>query len=306
MPWWDVYVQAPDGSGEVVGAYLQHLGSTGVVTYDDAVLSPGKEIMTYGAGSTVLYGALPVDATLPVRVCALQQFLAECIETTSARHWKLYCRPLRDLDYLTQWHRFFHPFSIAQRLMIHPPWETVTVTPPMDRLVLEPGLAFGTGLHPTTRMCLTLLAQCVTPHRKACVLDVGCGSGILSLAALKFGAAAAVGVDTDARAVQEAIRNATLNGQQAQTRFLQGSLHAMSEQFAWITANIYLDPLVEMMPTLASCLAPQGYVILSGILTSQETTLREAMQTAALSVQRRLAEGRWVALQGRHASEISS
>lgn len=305
MQWWNVYVQVPNHWGERVGTYLQQLGSTGVVTYDEAVLSPGRtttsEVWTHGAGWTVLYGALPASAELSIQLGALQQFLATCSRDAKSPAWRLYSHPLRDQDYLTQWHRFFHPIAIARRLLIHPPWEQVTVAPPMERLVIEPGLAFGTGLHATTRMCLTLLARGVTLQQQGNLLDVGCGSGILSLAALKLGAATAVGVDIDTQAVQEAIRNATLNGLQENVRFLAGSLDVINGQFLWITANVFLDPLVEMMPILAERLAPQGSIILSGILETQEATLREAMQAARLHVQERLVEGKWLTLQGQHA-----
>jgi ribosomal protein L11 methyltransferase len=273
-------------------------------TYDEAVLSPGwtttSKVWTHGTGWTVLYGALPASAELSIQLCALQQFLATCSQGADPPAWRLYSHPLRDQDYLTQWHRFFHPIAIAQRLLIHPPWEQVTVTPPMERLVIEPGLAFGTGLHATTHMCLTLLAQSVTAQQQGNLLDVGCGSGILSLAALKLGAATAVGVDIDALAVQEANRNAALNSLQENVCFLVGSLNVVSEQFLWIAANVFLDPLVEMMPTLAERLAPQGSIMLSGVLETQEAALREAMQAARLTVQRRLVEGKWLTLQGQH------
>ena len=304
MQWWNVYVQVPNKLGDRVEAYLQQLGSTGVVIYDEAILSPGQttdsEIWTHGTGWTVLYGALPANAALSIQICALQQFLTTCSKDADPPYWQLYSHPLRSQDYLTRWHRFFHPITIAQRLLIHPPWEQVTVTPPMQRLVIEPGLAFGTGLHPTTRMCLTMLAQCVTAQQHGRLLDVGCGSGILSFAALKFGAHRAVGVDIDTMAVQEARRNAALNGLQEDVCFLEGSLDIIKGRFLWITANVFLDPLVKMMPMLAERLAPQGSMMLSGVLTTQEAALREAMQSARLTVQRRLVDGKWLTLLGQH------
>lgn len=304
MQWWDVYVQVPEHLGETIETYLQQLGSSGVVTYEGAVLSPEQttvvQVGAAGSGWTVLYGALSVDATLPVRICALQQFLVTCTEGTDVPYWKLYSRPLHGQDYLTQWHRFFHPISIAQRLVIHPPWEQVSVAAPVQRLLIEPGLAFGTGLHATTRMCLTLLAQCITPDQNGNLLDVGCGSGILSLAALKFGATTAVGIDIDPQAIQEATRNAALNGLHDNSRFLAGTLNMIRGQFTWIAANVFLDPLVEMMPMLAERLAPQGYIILSGVLKSQEAALRDAMQAAQLTVRCCLTEDKWLTLQGQH------
>ena len=101
-------------------------------------------------------------------------------------------------------------------------------------------------------------------------------------------------------AVQEAARNAALNGLHEKGRFLAGTLNMISGQFTWIAANVFLDPLIEMMPMLAERLAPQGHIMLSGVLAAQERSLRHAMQAAQLNVQQRLTEGKWVTLQGQH------
>jgi ribosomal protein L11 methyltransferase len=305
MQWWDIYVQVPERVGDAVSAYLQYLGSTGVVVYERAALSlqkpGGIDYSARAAPWTVLYGALPFDAVLPIRVCALQQFLETCPTPTFTPHWQVYCRPSPE-EYLTQWQQFFRPLCIEQRLVIRPPWETTEVDPHLDSLVLDPGLAFGTGLHPTTHLCLTLLAQQVVPHRQEHLLDVGCGSGILSLAALKLGMDTVVGVDIDARAVHVAQQNAALNGLQERCRFVKGSVDMVQGQFAWIVANVYLGPLVEMMPRLARCLVPGGRVILSGVLERQEATLRTSLQAAGLSMLQRVAEAGWVALEGQRPS----
>lgn len=307
MQWWDVYVQVPEDAAEAVSATLCHLGSSGVVMHDRTALSLGREIgldsSARAAAWTVLYGALPIDATLPLRLCALQQFLDTCSQNPPGPYWKLYCRPSREA-YLDQWQQFFPPLYIAQRLVIYPPWVSTPVVEGMEHLILDPGLAFGTGLHPTTHSCLTLLARRIRSDQGGRLLDVGCGSGILSLAALKLGAAAAVGVDVDARAVGIAEQNATLNGLQDQAHFLKGSGASVQGSFAWIAANIYLGPLVSMMPILVQRLLPKGSVILSGILERQEPALRASMQAAGLTVCQRLAKDGWVTLEGRHASGI--
>ena len=127
---------------------------------------------------------------------------------------------------------------------------------------------------------------------------MGCGSGILSLAALKLGLATAVGVDIDAQAVRVAARNAVLNSLQARAQFLHGSVDMVSGQFALLTANIFLGPLVDMMAAFVQRLVPQGWIMLSGILAHQELALRAAMQAAGLEVWQRLEEAGWVALEG--------
>jgi ribosomal protein L11 methyltransferase len=307
MQWWDVYVQVPGDTSVAVGGYLQSLGSQGVVEYDATVLSletdTGLESTTRTMGWTVLYGALPSDESLPIRVCALQQFLATYPAVSMPPRWKLQCRQRHDQAYLTQWQHFFQPFSLAQRLLIRPPWDTTSVPADMAVLTLNPGMAFGTGVHPTTRMCLALLARNIRPNSAGKMLDVGCGSGILSLAALELGAAAAVGLDIEAQSVSVARRNAMMNGLGSRSLFLHGSLAAVAARFAWIAANIYLGPLVEMMPALVRCLAPQGRLLLAGILEPQETALRAAMQAAGLRIRHRIAEEGWVALEGEHAGD---
>jgi ribosomal protein L11 methyltransferase len=145
--WWDIYIQVPEGAAEAVSLYLQHLGSAGTVLHDQSVLAlstePGITAAPPGAGWTVVYGALSVDDTFLTRVCALQQFLDAGIEGAAMPRWKLACRPLETLDYLTQWQRFFHPITIGERLVIHPPWETPVAPASMQTLVLDPSVAFG-------------------------------------------------------------------------------------------------------------------------------------------------------------------
>lgn len=307
MDWWDIYIQVPEDTADLVSEYLQHLGSSGVVLHEHAVLEVRDDVQVTAAapatGWTVLYGAFAADETLSGRVDALQRFLATQRHHTTIPYAKLACQPLRTPDYLTQWQRFFHPILIADRLMIHPPWDTTPVPLTLARLVLDPGQAFGTGLHPSTHMCLVLLAQCLSGPRDGTLLDVGCGSGILSLAALKLGMATAFGVDTDPQTIPVAERNARLNDLQDRVQFRPGSMAMASGQYAVIAANIYLGPLVDMLPQIVQRLAPTGTAIFSGILAHQEAALQAAMRTAGLRVEQRIAEEDWVALAGQHASQ---
>jgi ribosomal protein L11 methyltransferase len=228
----------------------------------------------------------------------LQAFFNSLPQRLPGQAWKLYCRLLQGHDYLTQWQQFFPPLYIGKRLVIHPPWETPPLSAEMASLVLDPGPAFGTGLHPSTHLCLTLLARRLSGRQHGGLLDVGCGSGILSLAALTLGIDTAVGIDIDAQAVAVAERNALLNGLQDRVQFQHGSVESVAGQFALITANIYLGPLVDMMPPFVQRLAPQGAMILAGILAHQELALRAAMQAAGIEVRARLEEAGWVALEG--------
>jgi ribosomal protein L11 methyltransferase len=310
MEWWDIYAQVPAGMTDAVSEYLQHLGSAGVVIHEGSVLAAdgalSLETQAEASRWTVLYAAFSLDDSVAARVCALQQFLDSLPKSLLRPSWKLFCRLLRESDYLTQWQQFFPPLYIGTRLVIHPPWDSPPLAAGGARLVLDPGQAFGTGLHPSTHLCLTLLTRRLSSRQEGGLLDVGCGSGILSLAALQLGVETAMGVDIDARAVGVAERNAVLNGLQERVQFLYGSVESVTGQFTLITANIYLGPLIDMMAHFVQRLVPRGIVILSGILVHQELALRAAMQATGLEVRSRLEEAGWVALEGERVHGVST
>ena len=304
--WWEIYVQVPESLSEAASECLHNLGSTAVVFHEQARLTPQHidciETWPETTAWIVLQGALPLEDVLSRQVATLQQWLRTWAgETPDVR---LYCRPLLDVDYLTQWQQFFQPLCIGGRLMIRPPWDTSPVPATMACLTLNPGPAFGTGTHPSTHLCLLMLLQYAAQYQGSRLLDVGCGSGILSLAALQLGWQSVVGVDIDTQAIAVATHNAELNGLQDRTRFLHGSWQSAIGVFPCITANIYLGPLVEMLQSLTRYLAPGGTIILSGLLASQEVTMRTAIQNAGLAVQARRVEEEWVALAVRRANDV--
>jgi len=291
---------------EAASEYLHDVGSTAVVFHEQAMLTPQHdpciETLSQTSAWTVLQGALPLDAMLPTQVAALQEWVGICAQEVAGV--QLYCRPLPDVDYLTQWQQFFQPLYLGERLIIRPPWDPSPVPAHTACLTLNPGPAFGTGTHPSTHLCLTMLIQLATRYQGGVLLDVGCGSGILSLAALQLGWQRAVGVDVDAQAIAVAAHNAALNALQERVHFLHGSWNVVTGQFSCITANIYLGPLIEMLRPLTRSLAPGGTLLLSGLLLSQEATMRAAVNSAGLAVQERLVEEEWVALAVRHASDV--
>jgi len=306
MQWWDIYVRVPESLSEVASEFLHSLGSTAVVFHEQARIIPQRdpciETLWQTSEWTVLQGALALDPMLPTHLAALQQWLSTW--TPDVPGIQLYCRLLPEVDYLTQWHQFFQPLYIGERLMIRPPWDTSPVPSSMACLTLDPGPAFGTGMHPSTHMCLTMLVQLARRYQGSALLDIGCGSGILSLAALQLGWHNAVGVDIDAQAVAVATDNAALNGLQERVQFLHGSWQVVTGQFPCITANVYLGPLVEMLQPLTRYLAPEGTLILSGLLVSQEATMRASLHQAGLTVQARLVEEEWLTLAVRRTSAM--
>ncbi len=194
------------------------------------------------------------------------QFLRERLEAATIKH-EIEMGSCKNADWENNWKQYFKPLPIGETLLIQPTWEEGEL-PQTQRhvLLLEPGLAFGTGSHATTRLCLEALERCVKAGDM--VLDVGCGSGILSIAALLLGAAHATGVDIDAYAVRTAKENGETNGF-SQERFtaLHGNLtQGVAGQYDVIAANIVADVILSFAPQIKAFLKPGGTFLASGII----------------------------------------
>jgi ribosomal protein L11 methyltransferase len=197
--------------------------------------------------------------------------------------------PEQDWVRLTQ--SQFDPIRISDRLWIVPSWH-VAPDPAAINLELDPGLAFGTGSHPTTRLCLEWLEREVRPG--ATVLDYGCGSGILAIAAQKLGAGDTVGVDIDPAALTAAQDNATRNGVRLR---IAHSSNDLTERFDRVVANILTNPLMLLAPLLVARLKPGGRIALSGVLESQAEQVVSAYAPHIVLSVGAVHEG-WVRLEG--------
>lgn len=207
-------------------------------------------------------------------------------------------RKLEDKDWATAWRENYKPFRVGRRLWIQPSWLDPAGANPDDiMLTLDPGMAFGTGTHPTTQMCLQALEQYVAPQQS--LLDVGTGSGILAIAAAKLGAGKILGVDTDSMAVRTARENGALNGVDSAIVVEQGVLADVPEK-GWdlVVVNI-LAPVIIMLLNecdLMGYVAPAGRLILSGIIEEQLDDVVAALEPAGGCVVETFVVRDWVAL----------
>jgi len=191
----------------------------------------------------------------------------------------------------TEWRRGFGAQRIGQRLLLHPSWEAVQSEPGDVVLTIDPENAFGSGDHETTRLVLQILDQRVEGSER--VLDVGCGSGVLSIAALRLGAASAVAVDIDEDAVVVARRNAEINGVAPRIDASTRPLEDIGEAYDIVLANIETRVLIHMPGELQARTAPGGILVLSGILRGERDELLTAY--APMLLEECLEEGEWCA-----------
>lgn len=205
-----------------------------------------------------------------------------------------------DIDWINNWKQYFHQFTIDDLLVI-PSWEEIKEED-RDKKVLhiDPGTAFGTGMHETTQLCIRQIWKHLTP--KAEILDVGTGSGILAILALMYGAGHALGTDLDPCAVEAVAQNMQANGiAKKDFDLLIGNIitekdvqdKAGFEKYDIVTANILADVLVPLTPVIVPCLKPGGVYITSGIIEGKEGLVTEACEAAGLTVLEVCAQGEW-------------
>lgn len=206
---------------------------------------------------------------------------------------------LRQEDWENSWKQYWHPIEIGSRLAIVPSWENYPNPQNRRALRLDPGMAFGTGTHETTALCLAVLDEAVQGGEA--VLDVGCGSGILAVAALLLGAQEALGIDIDPVAVRTANENAARNGVAARFAAKAGDLagQAGGRRYNIITANIIADAILRLAPDIPPLLAPGGLFIASGIITQREAEVAQGLAAAGLVVEKAHHDGSWAALECR-------
>ena len=238
---------------------------------------------------------------------------AAAIEATERALWHLQAFGLRPVSGLSvrpvdasAWTDAWKAHYVTQRIgrvVIVPSWLAEELRDGEVAIRMDPGMAFGTGLHPTTRGCLELL-QAIGPMPPR-LLDVGCGSGILALAALRLGAAAAVACDTDALAVAATRANAAANGLGDRVTVWQGTLPAApaAEPYRLVVANLVASVLVELSARLAVHTAPGGTLLASGIIEGRAAEVREAFAAAGLSIAAERHDGEWISL---HAARAAS
>ncbi|MFZ7236746.1 50S ribosomal protein L11 methyltransferase [Avibacterium gallinarum] len=271
MAWVQIRINSTNQQAESLSDYLEEIGSVSV-TFMDSQDTPIFEPLP---GETRLWGNTDVIALFDAET-DMQQIVSLL---KSARHlseetaYKI--EQIEDKDWEREWMDNFHPMQFGKRLWICPSWREVPDENAVN-VMLDPGLAFGTGTHPTTALCLEWLDGLDLQDKT--VIDFGCGSGILAIAALKLGVKSAIGIDIDPQAILASRNNAEQNGVSDRLQLFLAKDAPQDLQADVVVANILAGPLKELAPTISQLVKTQGKLGLSGILESQAQSVCEAYQ----------------------------
>jgi ribosomal protein L11 methyltransferase len=284
--WHSVTVTAPQFAEEAITALLATIGSSGVSAYHDADDTSFVAVTAY----------FPVSLPLNELVDQISSRVAKLAEFVDLKTVSITTGKSAPNDWAENWKPYYQAARITRYLTIIPSWDTNYHAQPQELLIrLDPGLSFGTGTHPTTVMALYALEQVIRGGET--VIDVGTGSGVLAIAAVKLGASNVIATDLAHDAVAIAQANVNLNKAPGKIKLITSNLlNGISTKADLIVANILADVLLQLIPKAATLLNPDGYLILSGIFHDQVAAVTKAVQETGLAITTQLNQGDWYAI----------
>jgi ribosomal protein L11 methyltransferase len=298
--WLEVSLVVDGELAEAVADVLARFAPNGVMTEQGVKYNDAEDAGT-PTGPITVRAYLEANEQLEDTRQKLEEslFYLGMIQPLPAATFKM----IADQNWMEAWKQHYKPIPIGQRLIIIPAWVD-SPEPQRIAIKIDPGMAFGTGTHPTTQLCLALMEKYFEGSKYGNqVIDVGCGSGILSIAALKLGAKAALGVDIDEPSITNSRENADVNGIGAEFLLGVGSVaEILAGKFAFksaplVVANILAPIIIRLFDAgLADLVEPNGAIILSGILFEQSQSVIEAAQTKGLRLNEQRQMGDWVAM----------
>ena len=273
--WVQVSLSAPMPDAEAFADLITGLSGLGVLWQDEDPANP------------TVTGYLAKDARTPAR-------LEEMGAWAESRGLQLALSDLAGEDWGKNWKKHFRPFAAAKGLVIAPPWDIPGAAPGEKVLVIDPGMAFGTGQHATTGLCLDFLADLAGEGRlPSRMLDVGSGTGVLALYALLLGTESALGLENDPDAVDSAQKNIRLNHLEGRITVENTGLGVLAEKFPLVVSNIIRDTLIELAPLIRPRLAEGGLLALTGLLLDQTDDVAKVYGELGLKVIERRDRGEW-------------
>ncbi|MFJ7854275.1 50S ribosomal protein L11 methyltransferase [Peribacillus frigoritolerans] len=307
MKWSEFAIQTTNEAVEPVSNILHEAGASGVVIEDPLELVKERENVfgeiyhlnpdDYPDEGVVIKAYLPVNSFLGDTIDAIKESInnLQLFDIDLGKN-VVSISEVNEEEWATAWKKYYNPVKISERFTIVPTWEDYTPVS-SDELIIEldPGMAFGTGTHPTTVMCIQALERTVTPGDL--VVDVGTGSGVLSIAAALLDAKRIQSLDLDEVAVQSAKQNVELNNVQDKVSVSQGNLlDDVNEQADIVVANILAEVIMRFTDDVAKVVKPGGFFIASGIIQTKKQDVKEAIIASGFTVEETILMEDWVAI----------
>lgn len=311
MRWAEIAIKTTHEATEIIAEIFHDLGASGVVIEDPELVNTYRNSGAWdytdipeavNTEVVTVKAYLPVDAELDDKLRIFKERVdALAGHDIDKGSGDISCCEIQDEDWTTSWKEFFHPTKVGDIIVIKPSWEEYNASPDDIVIELDPGMAFGTGTHHTTSMCVRLLEEIITGGME--VFDVGTGSGILAITSAKLGAGKVTAVDFDPVAVRTAKENAAINGVSGCISVAQGDLlNGVLGKADVIIANIVADIIIRLLDDIEGKLKEDGTMLASGIIAERVADVTEAVIAHGLIVDKVVEEGGWAAMVIKHGS----
>lgn len=313
MKWSEICIETVNDAVEPISNILHEAGASGVVIEDRAELDKKRESGLFGELYELNPSDYPDEGVAVKAYLPVNSFLQETVDdiTAAVKNLSVYqidtgklgvsVSEVHEEDWATAWKQYYNPVKISEKFTIVPTWEDYEPFS-TDELIIEldPGMAFGTGTHPTTVMCLQALERFVQPNQH--IVDVGTGSGVLAIGAALLGASRVTALDLDEVAVSAARQNVELNHVENIVSVSKNNLiDGIDEQPDVIVSNILAEVIISFTDDVASILRPGGFFIASGIIGQKKDDVRKAMTAAGMVIEETVVMEDWVCIVGKKA-----
>ncbi|MBP7342474.1 MAG: 50S ribosomal protein L11 methyltransferase [Syntrophaceae bacterium] len=294
--WLKIEITAPVELLDPLSNFLEETGAQGV--FSESLLPPGAADFPEPGESEVIQAFFPADIRSEKRIYAVRKYLKSLEEIfPNLARPALSTEVIADPDWGEQWKKYFKPIRVCNNIVVKPTWERYTPTGRDIVVEIDPGMAFGTGQHASTRMCMEAVEDIILKDRSIGewkVLDVGCGTGILGITAAKMGAEDVICVDNDPKATEIAAENARINDVADRLKILNQDAAQIRQPRNLIIANLTAKLLARLHTQLVRLLLPEGYLVISGIIEPDIPAMEELFIAAPLAKERMLTEKEWV------------
>jgi ribosomal protein L11 methyltransferase len=289
-----------DLAADLIADVFYNFGLQGVVV-EDPDLEPVEDWAEDAIGRPAKHaviGYFHEDSQAEERCKTLEQKLSQ-LKENQGFFYRISYKELDEQDWAHAWKAYFWPRKISSHMVVKPTWRDYQAAPDDIVIELDPGMAFGTGTHPTTALCITMIEKYLSTGDS--FLDVGTGSGILMIAAAKLGAGRLCGIDKDEVALEVAAQNLQLNNINPKIfRLTTGNLVSdINESFSFVAANIFSHIILELLQDISRVLTDEGILVCSGIIEENKQTVISAMENIGFEIVETAVKEEWVAIAGR-------